>query len=176
MAHLASKIDTGNNAIAEKEKPSLMIVVRDFFLLEDISPAEQLESFLREDQNPEYDRQVELKNSIKRNLKNFFQSKDCFRLCRPVGDDELLTKLDELPYEKLSEKFKNKFKQLSSDISSKLEAKKINDLELNGIRLAEYLKLIVKAINNEEIIPVISITMRLRDIERINALKEELKR
>ena len=151
MTHLSAIIELERHPI-ENEKPSLMVVVRDFSLRENITAKEQLENFLKEDDNPLYDRQIELKNSIKRNVRNFFQHKDSFRLCRPVGDDDLIFELHTMPFDDLSEKFKKKFKEFSNVINSRLQAKEINSVPFNGTRLAEYLKIIVNAINKNEII------------------------
>lgn len=80
--------------------PSFLWLVRDFALrLEDehgssITPREYLENALKTQKgNSEM---VQRKNSIRKELTNFFKDRDCFMLIRPVDDEKKLQNMSQV--------------------------------------------------------------------------------
>lgn len=89
--------------------PSFLWLVRDFALrLEDsfgrpISPQEYLENALKLQQGTS--EMVVRKNSVRKQLVNFFKDRDCFLLIRPVDDEKKLQNMSTLKDSELRPKF-----------------------------------------------------------------------
>ncbi len=47
-----------------------------------------------------------MKNKIRKKIKQIFTKRDCFTLVRPINDEELLRNVEKIPYEDLRDKFK----------------------------------------------------------------------
>ena len=100
--------------------PSFLWLVRDFALrLEDsegrtISPQEYLENALKQ-QNGTTDL-TKRKNSIRKELANFFKNRDCFTLVRPVDDEAKLANMSKLDDKDLRPKFLELISQLQTKV------------------------------------------------------------
>ena len=87
------------------------------------------------------------KNKIRRLLKQFFTSRDCETMVRPVEKEKDLQRLDEMDNSELRPEFVSKVKDIREKVYSTVQAKKINGKELNGHLFVALCKGYMEAIN-----------------------------
>eukprot|EP00002_Diphylleia_rotans_P039769 TRINITY_DN930_c0_g1_i1.p1 TRINITY_DN930_c0_g1~~TRINITY_DN930_c0_g1_i1.p1 ORF type:complete len:385 (-),score=79.47 TRINITY_DN930_c0_g1_i1:979-2133(-) len=137
--------------------PSFLWLVRDFSLElsvggRQISSREYLENALlptKGDPN-----RVGGKNAIRNAITQFFGDRDCYTMKRPVGDEEKLQNLRNLPLTDFRPEYLQQMKELKKLILSHVKPKTMYGDPLNGKMLAELMQSYVKAIN-EGGVPVI---------------------
>ena len=140
-----------------------------FFLEETESDNEYLELVLRPDLTiaPNKSDLHEI-NFIRQSIQTSFKSTKCFRLPIPVvsaskscglcstkvepSQEELLQKLDTIPYKELKETFKEKMDKMCLYVKDKVDVKTVNSIPLNGPLFIKYLEEIIEKLNNNEVI------------------------
>lgn len=101
--------------------PSFLWLLRDFSLKlvtdkgEDITPTEYLEQALKH--QPKTTPAAERKNQIRKQLRTFFEHRDCFSLVRPTEQERDLQNLSTLPANRLRPEFVKLISQLKTHIS-----------------------------------------------------------
>ena len=177
LSHLSKKISL-NQFNLKNEGPVGMIIVRDFNLEADITADEEVEKFLKETNslnNPE----AEKRNKIKRIMKNFFKPVGnkpilCYRLSQPTDSKRELLNLHNMAFHDLDIDFQKEFSELVEDIKPLIKAKAINGSSFNGIRLVEFIKLVVDSINTNRNIALYDIMSMVRTVEGEIIRKEHL--
>lgn len=80
---------------------------------------------------------IELKNRIRRLIKMFFPERDCCALVRPVEDEKILRKLQEIDDEEFRPEFTHQMLNLRKKLFKKIKAKSLNSQYVNGEMLLE---------------------------------------
>jgi hypothetical protein len=139
-------------------------VVRDFSLTTNESADSKLNKFLSQenvDLNATDKRKEEIKqkNKIRESISNVFDGKKCFYVPVPVSDgtaglpfEEALQSLDSIPYQNLRDNFKKEINQITDYVTKMIRVKTVSHQYMNGPLFCEYLKQIVIAINEENVI------------------------
>jgi len=151
---------TENETKLREEGAHFLLIARDCILEKNQQTNEQfMKHFLQPEPNdmPNVNKS---RNKIKKNMLNSFKSFDVFRLPEPTktrsnqAKQAYLKSLDSFKYDDLNEMFRSKLDKLSEQIRENLHSKSINGTHLNGFQLAEYMKLIVDLLNNNQTICV----------------------
>lgn len=75
---------------------------------------------------------TESKNRTRRLFKTLFSERDCMTFERPIGDEEQLQRLNELPDEELSANFVRQLESLKKRVLGKMQTKEVNGKTING--------------------------------------------
>lgn len=192
ISHLADRLSLRSGASRHENEnelrhdaPDFVCILRDLALKQQFTTNEHMKQFLQMEHVDKsnvltniyfkttnaLDESIK-NNEIRKNMMNLFKQFDCFRLPVPVIDKTIagLTKqdallmLDQVRYDDLREKFRTRFDQMCEEIRIKLRPKCLNDTYLNGFKLAEYMKLMVNLINNNQTVCIydtlVAATMR----------------
>lgn len=131
--------------------PAFLWIVRDFALkLVDpnghpITSKEYLENALKPQKG--VSDAVESKNRIRRMLKHFFTERDCCTMVRPLENESVLQKLDEIPNDRLRPEFLDQMNGVRKRIFKKVKPKSLNGQNLNAGMFLEVCKAYLEAIN-----------------------------
>ena len=90
------------------------------------------------------------RNSIRRMIKTVFKSRNCSTLIRPVNEEHLLRRVDQLPMVELRPKFNEQMDALTSKISALMQPKIVGRELMTGDHYAEFLIFVANALNNTE--------------------------
>lgn len=90
-------------------------------------------------------------NKIQRTIINSFSTTDCCRLTYPAYKVKILQNIERYELMELDEKFKEDFSNLTHKIDRSLKAKSIGGKFVNGIILADYVKIITDIINQTKL-------------------------
>ena len=75
---------------------------------------------------------TESKNRTRRLFKTLFQERDCMTFERPISDETLLQKLNEVPTDQLSANFVRQLESLRKKVIGKMQAKTVNGNTVTG--------------------------------------------
>lgn len=129
--------------------PSFLWLVRDFALKlkdeqdNDITPRDYLENVLREKAG---EKQKE-KNDIRRAIKQFFPSRDCLTLVRPVVDESQLQAIDKIKFGELRAEFRNQMNHMKGKVYAEVQPKRVLGRAITGRGFASLIKSYVEAVN-----------------------------
>jgi hypothetical protein len=129
--------------------PSFLWLVRDFALKlkdendNDITSKDYLENALREKAG---DKQKE-KNEVRKVVKQFFSSRDCVTLVRPVVDESQLHAIDKIKFTELRSEFRNQMTAFKSKVFGELKPKRVMGHTIAGRAFASLLQAYVSAVN-----------------------------
>lgn len=100
---------------------------------------------------------VQERNRVRQNLRSFFHPRDCAVFVRPVADEGMIQRLDELSVADLRPEFQTQLRNLTDDMfdPAKLEPKTLKGKPLSGAMLGSLVKTYVQAMNAGSI-PTIS--------------------
>ena len=79
-------------------------------------------------------------------MRNIFVKRNCFTLSRPINDERLLRKIDQIEYGEVEDKFKLEINKLITYVLSSAEVKRINNVPLKGEQFVDYLELMMTGI------------------------------
>lgn len=131
--------------------PSFLWVIRDFVLgMEDqngakISSKQYLENSLAIQKG--VSESIQGKNRIRKNLKHFFQNRDCMTFVRPVEHEKDLQKLNTLSETQVRPEFVKQIRKAKDKIFKEVRPKLIGGKIINGSMLLETAEAYVKAVN-----------------------------
>ncbi|KXZ50367.1 hypothetical protein GPECTOR_16g540 [Gonium pectorale] len=134
-----------------EHSPAFLWLLRDFYLqLEEeggrkITARDYLETALRPvaGSGPA----VAAKNAIRSSIAQLFPQRDCYTLVRPMNDEAALSRMDELPRDKLRPEFRQGVKDLTALIFSRAHPKRFGPHLMTGPVLAGLVGAYVGAIN-----------------------------
>lgn len=177
LSHWSEKISL-NQFKLKNEGPVGMIIVRDFNLEADITADEEVEKFLKEI-NSLNNPKAEKRNKIKRIMNNFFKPVGnkpifCYRLSQPTDSKRELLNLHNMTFHDLDIDFQKEFSKLVGDIKPLIKAIAINGSSFNGIRLVEFIKLVIDSINTNRNIALYDIMSMVRNVEQEIFKKEQI--
>ena len=135
----------------QKYFPSFLWVVRDFSLRllsqqgDTISSREYLEQSLNE-QRGNSDA-IDVKNRIRRLIKQVFPDRDCFTMVRPVEQERQLQSLQQMADQELRPEFVEQMHLLRSKIFKRVRPKQLNGKTVTGEMLLELATAYTSAIN-----------------------------
>ena len=164
MTNIQSKIEL--NSDKSIERPTYLSVVRDFALKPQYTPQEDIDRFLKLDENPDADEQITKKNDIRKNMINTFESLKCFRLPPPAHKLSMLQNLEKEKFENLATEFQEAFADMCKLIKSLLKPKSIDGKAFNGFKLAKYMNVIVELINTEKAVNLYDTMLSVCDMEQ----------
>ena len=131
--------------------PKFIWLLRDFTLeLQDdhhrtINPTQYLENALRD--QTAISKSNEQNRKIRNALLNFFKTRDCVTMVRPVVEEDDLKNLNKLPNHKLRKEFTAQLKALKEKILSESEPKQLNGTNLNARMFCGMLRNFIDSIN-----------------------------
>ena len=161
------------------EGPDFIWIIRDSSLKFGINKQDYLRKFFKfeksrnEKLSEKQQNELKQKIEVKVNLTESFKSIDCSILRIPVIDDtvygktaeQALQSIDKLKLKQLRKEYQDDLNDLFDQINFLLKPMEINNQNLNGLLLAEYLKKIVNFINEEKTIYLHdTISMTLKEI------------
>ncbi len=137
---------TKNTAISESE------CLNQFLTLENVDEKQTMSNIYYKSTNLLDDKLK--RNEIRKNMLKLFKSFKCYHLPEPIKEEEEdYNLLDQIKLDDLSSRFTLKLDKICNDLRTMLiKPKCLNEINLNGFKLAEYMKLIVNLINNKEVI------------------------
>ena len=140
--------------------PKFMWLVRDFGLKlsvddREISADEYLENSLKPTAG--IGEKVEAKNAVRASITQYFPERNCFLLKRPVNDESLLQRLDEVDDCDIRPQFLEQVDKLIQFVYDRLEPKRMFGEKLNGSMFCSLVESYVSSINSGSI-PVIQNT------------------
>ena len=107
------------------------------------------------------------KNNIRKTIKASFPHRTCVTLPRPVQEDKLLHKLNDIDDSKFTESFLKGLKTLKDTVSSGLAPRTIPNrgktLQMNGPLLLEFARALCKALNTGSMPPIESTWQNILD-------------
>jgi len=135
---------TKNTAISESE------CLNKFLTLENVDEKQTMSNIYYKSTNLLDDKLK--RNEIRKNMLKLFKSFKCYHLPEPIKEEDY-NLLDQIKLDDLSSRFTLKLDKICNDLRTMLiKPKCLNEINLNGFKLAEYMKLIVNLINNKEVI------------------------
>eukprot|EP00803_Ostreobium_quekettii_P008595 evm.model.scf_1894.2 EVM.evm.TU.scf_1894.2 scf_1894:8241-19466(-) len=148
--------------------PEFLWLLRDFYLeLEEdgrkITPRDYLEQALMSATGT--GAAVEMKNKIRRSIKNLFPHRDCFALVRPVSDEQQLKNLENVPMGRLRPEFTQELRRLMEVIFSRAVPKSFGHQVITGPALAGLTEAYVKAINEGAVPTIVTAWQAVSDGE-----------
>lgn len=158
--------------------PSFLWVVRDFALKlhmdgQDITSRQYLEKallVLRGD--PE---QVRAKNLIRQSITAFFTDRDCKTLVRPVSNEKLLQRLDELARKEFRPEFLDQLDDLTETVYNKAKPKRLYGEPVTGRMFVNLARSYTEAINAGGVPTIGTAWQNVVEIECERALKASIK-
>ena len=162
MTKIQNKIET--NCLKSNgfnERPCYLSVVRDFTLKPQYTPQEDIDRFLKLDDDPEKTKE----NSIRRSMSESFKSLKCFRLTPPAYKLQIHQNLEQQKFQYLETEFQEAFVEMCRLIQTLLTPKCIDGKPLNGFTLSGYVKIIVKLINEEKVVHLYDTMTSLVELE-----------
>lgn len=160
--HLASMLQSEEHL--SNYLPSLLFVIRDFALeLPNADSKLYLEKCLKllEGESAE----TKQKNDVRLAILNYFRSRDCFTLVRPVNDEEQLRSIDQVAYSELRNEFKVQVDALVKEVLSRASPKVIKGSAIQGRHFCELITQYVSAMNSQAIPNITSTWERVIDKE-----------
>jgi hypothetical protein len=91
------------------------------------------------------------RNQIRRAIKSTFKDRGCTTLIRPVNEESLLRKVDDLPISELRPKFNEEIDGLITRIGNLTHHKRVNGRPLNGEHFAAFLIYLAETLNSSEL-------------------------
>lgn len=115
--------------------PHLCFLIRDFdkeLKIEgkEITSNEYLEIVLKEKENKTDRKSINAYNLVRKCIKGFFKKRDCFTLCKPVDEEELLHRIHTLEDDAVKEKFITSVNEATQTILKFAELQYIGDDEI----------------------------------------------
>ena len=98
----------------------------------------------------------------------------CYRLSQPTDSKRELLNLHNMAFHDLDIDFQKEFSELVEDIKPLIKAKAINGSCFNGIRLVEFIKLVVDSINTSRNIALYDMMSMVRTVEGEIIRKQQL--
>lgn len=146
--------------------PSFIWVVRDFSLslkidLQPCTADEYLEHALKDKPGS---RNVQ-KNEVRKKIREFFPTRKCFTLKRPVIDEEKLSMLDELPEDEFRPAFIDEMNRFVKYTLHSSPVKNVNDVKIHGTHLIFLADSYVNALNNGSTPSIPSIINHIIEVE-----------
>lgn len=177
-----TKISCGNkeaNSLID-EFPSFIWIIRDFSLkLENdcgnsISANEYLELVLQKTSNTSNKVNDNLKNLIRTTIKNYFKTRECITLVRPITDENKLQSLSDVDDSELRPEFLNQLVSLRKKILDLVKPKTISDRILNGNVFCDILSKIINSVNKGNLPQVNNLYSDICNNESIKAYNKSL--
>lgn len=135
-----------------KFTPKFIWLLRDFTLeLQDshqktINPTQYLENALRD--QTAISKSNEQNKKIRNALLNFFKTRDCVTMIRPVVEESDLQILNKLPNHKLRKEFLGQLKNLKERILLETDPKQLNGVNLNSRMFCGMVRNFIESINS----------------------------
>lgn len=112
-----------------------------------------------------------MKRVIRSKFKQVFPRRNCFTLVRPVNDEKLLRRIEEVDYEDLRREFRVELSKLLHFIGSRSAVKKVRGKSLNGKSFCLFLRHIVDSLNSDSFPGISTVDERLRKHQRKQVVK-----
>lgn len=150
---------------SKKEGPVFLAVVRNFTLKEQYTAKEDIDRFLEISENSNENVSERKKNEIRKSMIDSFRSLECVRLPPPAYNLTMLHNLDNEKFGDLCEEFQESFLGMCGTVRKLTQAKSINGEKFNGFKMAEYMKICVKLINEEKSVCLYDALLNVCELE-----------